>query len=131
MVDNSIARRPLVSSALAAAVAAMSLGAIPGQADAAARTAKVGKSFTVQLSGTPGTGYIWQYNAGKSANGGIVSVTSLGYGTSTGEAVGGPSSYAFRITPLSAGQARLVFEYLRPWEGTPVKRQEQSVDVRP
>ena len=131
MVAYSISMRSLLFSALTLAAAAASVGATLGESHANTRTAKVGKSFTLQLSGTPGTGYIWQYNAAKSTNGKIVNVTSLGYGKSTGGAIGGPSSYAFRITPLSAGQATLVFEYLRPWEGTPVKRQEQSVTVQP
>jgi predicted secreted protein len=100
----------------------------------AAKTGAVGDSYALELNGNPSTGYRWQISKVKSENLGILRVDDLGYSAAKKQQgkvlVGAPQSYRFRISLLSTGAARIVFEYVRPWEGKPINSFEQRVEVR-
>jgi inhibitor of cysteine peptidase len=93
-----------------------------------------GASFTLELPGNPSTGYRWRLDAAKSENASIVTIEDLGYVKSDpppGEKrrMGAPASYRFRITGVSQGTAKLVFEYVQPWVGKPARLEEHTVQV--
>ena len=103
----------------------------------AAETNKLGapgESYVVALEGNPSTGYRWKLSEPGSVNLGILRVQDLGYRAAKQEPgrviVGAPQPYEFRITLLSPGAAKLLFEYLRPWEAKPIKTFEQRIEVR-
>jgi len=120
----------------ALAVAAL-IGALLGLAQSAAaetRDLTRGASTVMELQGNPSTGYSWRLDAANSENTSIVSIEDLGYGESEpppGEKrrMGAPASYRFRITGVSEGTAKLVFEYVQPWVGKPARMQEHTVHV--
>jgi len=125
------------TSALAALTAGVLLLAqAAGVAVAAEKTLSPGASYVFELGGNPSTGYKWRLNEGASENIAIVKVEDLGYGKSSGRSksghviVGAPAPYRFGITGLAPGSARLHFEYLRPWVGTPTKTEDLRVRVK-
>jgi predicted secreted protein len=99
------------------------------------KSVRVGTSWVIELKGNPSTGYKWRLNEGSSENLAIVKVEDLGYGESSGSSkkghvmVGAPAPYRFRITGLSAGFAKLHFEYVRPWVGSPTKTEDVWVHI--
>jgi predicted secreted protein len=78
--------------------------------------------------------YRWKLNEARSENLRIFRIEDLGYRAAAkpqGKVmVGAPQSYRFRISLLSTGSARIAFEYVRPWEGKPIKSFEQRVEAR-
>jgi inhibitor of cysteine peptidase len=121
----------------AALTIAALLGAalVPAQTSAAeTRSLPRGASYTLKLQGNPSTGYRWRLDAANSENAAILKIDDLGYGNSdplTGDKprVGAPAPYRFRITGVSEGTAKLVFEYVQPWVGKPGKIEEHTVHV--
>lgn len=93
--------------------------------------AKPHAPFDILLDGNPGTGYVWQFNPRASARPDLVAVASSGYGQPDGNRPGAPAPFTFIVTPLSVGSATLVFEYLRPWENDPLRREARRIDIRP
>jgi predicted secreted protein len=91
----------------------------------------LGERATVQLDENPTTGYRWQIDRTKSDNLAIVRIDDLGFfAREEGSArVGASGTHRWSIEGVSAGQARIVFEYLRPWEKAAVRRHEISVEV--
>jgi predicted secreted protein len=90
----------------------------------------LGQKTTVQLEENPTTGYRWQIDRTKSENLPIVRIDDLGFTAREGGArVGASGIHRWSIEALSAGKARIVFEYLRPWEKAAVRRHEISVEV--
>lgn len=127
------ASRIWLGFAMALIFAPMLAGAV--HAAEAAKTGAVGDSYVLVLEGNPSTGYRWQFNAANSENPAIVRVEDLGYGAAPKQPdgkllLGAPQPYRLRISLQSAGSAKLVFEYVRPWEGKPVRTFEQRVEVR-
>ena len=85
---------------------------------------------TVQLEENPTTGYRWQIDRTKSDNLTIVRIDDLGFSAREGSArIGASGTHRWSIEGVSAGKARIVFEYLRPWEKAAVRRHEISVEV--
>lgn len=107
------------------ALAMLSAGADVGHA----KSLQVGASFVLSLKGNPGTGYTWRLNKAKSSNLASVSVADLGYGKGSSRKRGAPAAYRFRVTAKSPGVVKLVFDYLRPWEGRPVRSETRSVTI--
>ena len=99
----------------------------------AEKTLAPGTSFVFELTGNPSTGFVWRLNEAASENAGIVKVDDLGYGEAEGKGgkklLGAPASYRLRITGLTSGSARLRFEYVRPWVGTPTKTKDLRVRI--
>lgn len=90
----------------------------------------LGQKTTVQLEENPTTGYRWQIDSTKSDNLAIVRIDDLGFSAREGGArVGASGTHRWSIESVSAGKARIVFEYLRPWEKVAVRRYEISVEV--
>ena len=93
----------------------------------AARQVRIGNSYVIELQGNPSTGYRWRLNASSSENLGIVKVADLGYSSARRGLIGAPAQQRFRITVTGAGFAKLVFDYVQPWEGKPSRVHEHWV----
>ena len=90
------------------------------------KSLRVGTSWVMEMEGNPSTGYKWRLDAAGSENPSIVKVEDLGYGEPKGKKLmGAPAPQRFRLTGVSAGFAKLHFEYVQPWVGKP----EESEDV--
>jgi len=94
-----------------------------------AKSLRVGTSWVVEMQGNPSTGYEWRLDQAGSENASIVKVEDLGYGEGKGKLLGAPASQRFRLTGLSAGFAKLHFEYVQPWVGKSAKTEDISVRV--
>lgn len=104
----------------------------PGAIQAADQSVQLapGQRTTVQLEENPTTGYRWQIDRAGSADLTIVRIDDLGFSAREGAApVGAPGVHRWSIEGVSPGKARIVFEYLRPWEKEAVRRHEISVEV--
>ncbi len=93
------------------------------------RHMRVGASWVVELQGNPSTGYKWRLDQAGSENPSIVKVDDLGYGEAKTKLLGAPAAQRFRLTGLSAGFAKLHFEYVQPWVGKPAKSEDVWVRV--
>ena len=91
---------------------------------------KVGTTYEYVLEGTPGTGAAWSFSEDESEGADIVEVEDLGYGEPSGEAIGGPAPYRFRLKALDPGSARLVFVYKRSWETEVWREQVLRMTIR-
>lgn len=117
---------------LAAAVAGCAFGYTVLGASGEPLSLRVGHSATVEFEGNPSTGYRWRLDEAGSENPAIVAVVDLGYGASSSKGkklIGAPEMQRFRITGLKAGSARLRFQYLQPWVGTPAEVDDVRVHV--
>ena len=117
---------------LAVAVAVCACGYAASGASGEPLSLRVGDSSAIEFEGNPSTGYRWRLDEAGSENPAIVAVVDLGYGasSSTGKKlIGAPEIQRFRITGLKAGSARLRFEYLQPWVGTPAKVEDIRIRV--
>lgn len=83
-------------------------------AEAGTLTKRVGTTWTVEFPGNPGTGYTWHYAPDVSRGRSAVKVVDRGYASADGGLVGAPAAYRFRLSCLSAGDARLAFDYVPP-----------------
>ena len=75
------------------------------------------KTETIELEGNPTTGYTWVYSMSPE---GVVAEVSNEYipdQTAPG-VVGSGGKFVFTFEAVAAGEAELVFSYLRTWEGT-------------
>ncbi|MFZ1679970.1 MAG: protease inhibitor I42 family protein [Rhizobiaceae bacterium] len=106
----------LVQATFAAALA------ILGGAGVAAN--ERGAEQLIELPGNPSTGYRWRYDPAASAGADHVAIVELGYQAPESPMPGAPAVFAFRVDCVSAGDARLVFRYLRPWEDVAVETRE-------
>ena len=73
------------------------------------------KTATVELTGNPTTGYTWVYTMSPE---GVVAEVSNEYiaDKTNGAVVGSGGKFIFTFEALTAGEAELVFSYLRVWE---------------
>jgi inhibitor of cysteine peptidase len=124
-----------VPAKLAMLVLALPLALSAGPQGGAAREQKsvrAGTSWVVEMQGNPSTGYKWRLDQAGSENPSIVKVEDLGYGEAKTEGkklLGAPAPQRFRLTGLSAGFAKLHFEYVQPWVGKPAKTEDIWVHV--
>jgi predicted secreted protein len=96
----------------------------------------VGRSRTVRLPETSGTGYGWRIDpGGGGSNAGVVRVSDRGFTprpAGNGPRIGGAGTHAFRITGIVPGTARVTLVYVRPWEpASPGRRRVLTVEVVP
>ena len=125
--------RPMLRSAFAP-IALLLLVVLlqPRAIQAAEQSMKLalGQRAEVQLEENPTTGYRWQIDRTKSDNLTIARIDDLGFSAREGSPrVGASGTHRWSIEGVAAGKARIVFEYLRPWEKTAVRRHEISVEV--
>ena len=118
-----------LSLTLATLVLAVLLASGTGLGAREVKSLRVGASWVVEMQGNPSTGYKWRLDPAGSENVSIVKVEDLGYGEGKGKLLGAPASQRFRLTGLSAGFAKLHFEYVQPWVGKPAKTEDISVRV--
>jgi predicted secreted protein len=117
---------PLTLAALGLAVLLLAGG---GLAARETKSLRVGTSWVVEMQGNPSTGYKWRLDPAGSENPSIVKVEDLGYGEPKSKLLGAPAPQRFRLTGLSAGFAKLHFEYVQPWVGKPGKTEDVWVRV--
>jgi inhibitor of cysteine peptidase len=104
-----------------------------GAAAEADKASAVGDNYVISLQGNPSTGYRWRLDRTRSQNLALVKVEDLGYAAAkqTGKPmVGAAATYHFRVTLLATGTANLAFEYVRPWEGKPIRTFAQRVEIK-
>jgi predicted secreted protein len=97
--------------------------------DPSVLTAGPGSTFAVNLKGTPGAGYTWKFDPKQSSGAELVDIEDQGWSNLTVPGIaerlaGGPAIYRFALKTKTPGRARLVFDYLRPWEDQPAQRQK-------
>jgi predicted secreted protein len=91
----------------------------------------IGAVKTVTLSENTTTGYRWQINKGQSANLAIVQIGDAGHQQSGSGRIGAAGTHRWRIKALAVGRARIVFDYVRPWEHTaPARRHTLVVEIK-
>lgn len=110
-----------LSLTLATLVLAAFLGSSVSLTARETKSLRIGTSWVVEMQGNPSTGYKWRLDPAGSENPSIVKVEDLGYGEAKGKLLGAPTPQRFRLTGLSAGFAKLHFEYVQPWVGKPAK----------
>lgn len=110
-----------LSLTLATLVLAAFLGSSVSLTARETKSLRIGTSWVVEMQGNPSTGYKWRLDPAGSENPSIVKVEDLGYGEAKGKLLGAPAPQRFRLTGLSAGFAKLHFEYVQPWVGKPAK----------
>lgn len=81
-----------------------------------ATTLRRGQSARVELQTNASTGYMWRVDADRG-----ISVTLLTTTASRPGMVGAPSVATYRVIGTKRGMYRIVFRYMRPWEGKAVK----------
>jgi inhibitor of cysteine peptidase len=94
----------------------------------------VGASAILELDGNPSTGYTWVLDEGASANAGLVTVADQGYSAAAAEpgarpVLGAPKKQKFEVTGVAAGEAKLVFNYVKSGDAAPAKTAEYVVEV--
>ncbi|WP_066816331.1 protease inhibitor I42 family protein [Sphingomonas mali] len=81
-----------------------------------ATTLRRGQSARVELQTNASTGYMWKVDAERGIN--VMLVTTVA--TRPGM-VGAPSVASYRVMGARRGTYRIVFRYMRPWEGKAVR----------
>jgi predicted secreted protein len=74
-----------------------------------------GQTTTVSIPSNPTTGYSWQL-CSKNTRNTIVGIKELPYTPDKTGLVGSGATQSWEITGNKRGQARIKFEYRRPWE---------------
>jgi inhibitor of cysteine peptidase len=113
---------------------ACSLLLCAGVARAASETVQlsIGAVKSITLSENTTTGYRWQINKGQSTNLAIVQIGDDGHQQSSGGRIGAAGTHRWRIKALAAGTARVVFDYVRPWEhAAPAQRHTVVLEISP
>ena len=112
-----------------AAIAALLLSASPASAEPI--DAVVGAAFTLHLEGIPSTGYTWRLIEETSSGLDRIALKDLGWAAAeeTGAKVGAQQVFSIEVTPLTPGDAKLVYGYLRSWEDDPPAK-TQSFEIR-
>jgi len=81
-----------------------------------ATTLRRGQSARVELQTNASTGYAWKVDADRGINVTLVTTTATRPGM-----VGAPSVATYRVVGNRLGIYRIVFRYMRPWEGRAVR----------
>lgn len=123
---------------LLALLAAGAFGALVIRHEAHAQTTpvqiSVGETTTLQLDGNPSSGYAWVLQDAPREYFAFVSVDVLGYAKPAlkpGErpVLGAPQKFQVLVTGIDAGQANLVFAYLKAGDPTPARTAEFAIEV--
>lgn len=122
-------------SRLAPALLAAALALAPLAAWAEASESKLslapGARSTIELAENPSTGYVWRFDAQRSANAAIVRIVDQGFSPGGDRAlIGAPGLRRWSIEALTLGNAKLIFVKERPWEGQPVGEHVIDVAIR-
>ncbi len=99
-----------------AAIAAPADLPLAGANSSKATTLRRGQSARVELQTNASTGYTWKVDADRG-----VSVTLVTTVATRPGMVGAPSLATYRIIGTRRGTYRIVFRYMRPWEGKAVR----------
>jgi len=81
-----------------------------------ATTLRRGQSAHVELQTNASTGYTWKVDADRG-----ISVTLVAAVATRPGMVGAPSVATYRVVGTRRGTYRIVFRYMRPWEGKAVR----------
>jgi len=79
-------------------------------------TLRRGQSARVELQTNASTGYTWKIDADRG-----ISVTLVATVATRPGMVGAPSIATYRVVGTRRGTYRIVFRYMRPWEGKAVR----------
>lgn len=108
----AIAMSMIVPVAIAAPADLPLAGANSGKATMLRR----GQSARVELQTNASTGYMWKVDADRG-----ISVTLVTTIVTRPGMVGAPSLATYRVVGKRRGMYRIVFRYMRPWEGKAVR----------
>lgn len=89
-----------------------------------AMTLRRGQPARVELQTNASTGYTWNVDADRG-----ISVTLVATVPSRPAMVGAPSVATYRIVGARRGTYRIVFRYMRPWEGKAVRTVRYTVRI--
>ena len=98
------------------AVAARADIPLTGANSGKATTLRRGQSAHVELQTNASTGYTWKVDADRA-----ISVTLVTTIATRPGLVGAPSVATYRVIGTRRGTYRIVFRYMRPWEGKAVR----------
>jgi predicted secreted protein len=79
-------------------------------------TLRRGQPASVELQTNASTGYMWKVDADRGISVRLVATVATRPGM-----VGAPSVATYRVTGTRLGMYRIVFRYMRPWEGKAVR----------
>jgi inhibitor of cysteine peptidase len=99
-----------------AAIAAPADVPLVGANSDKATTLRPGQSASVELQTNASTGYGWKVDADRG-----ISVTLVTTVATRPGMVGAPSLATYRVVGTRRGKYRIVFRYMRPWEGKAVR----------
>jgi inhibitor of cysteine peptidase len=101
-----------------APVAIAASGDVPpsGANSGKATTLRRGQPASVELQTNASTGYSWKVDADRG-----ISVTLVTTVATRPGMVGAPSLATYRVVGTRRGTYRIVFRYMRPWEGKAVR----------
>jgi predicted secreted protein len=111
-MSMAIAMLMIAPAAIAAPADIPLAGANSGKATILRR----GQSARVELQTNASTGYTWKVDADRGIN-----VTLLTTVATRPGMVGAPSVATYRVVGTRRGAYRIVFRYMRPWEGKAVR----------
>lgn len=89
---------------------------------------KKGKTHTVKLGGTAGTGYDWQYAINKPY---FIKIIPQDFKADRTGLEGSSGHFPFTIKGLKPGTVKVTFSYSRPWENRiPLKTEIYTITVK-
>lgn len=107
-----------------AAIAAPAEVPLTGANGGKPTTLRRGQSASVELQTNASTGYAWKVDADRGIDVILVATVATRPGM-----VGAPSVATWRIRGSKRGTYRIVFRYMRPWEGKAVRTLSYRVRV--
>ena len=87
-------------------------------------TLRRGQSASVELQTNASTGYSWKVDADRGISVSLVATVATRPGM-----VGAPSVATYRVIGTRRGTYRIVFRYMRPWEGKAVRTLTYQVRI--
>jgi inhibitor of cysteine peptidase len=105
-----------ISMVAPAAIAVPADIPLAGTNSGKATTLRRGQSASVALQTNASTGYAWKVDADRG-----ISVTLVTAVATRPGMVGAPSVATYRVVGVKRGMYRIVFRYMRPWEGKAVR----------
>jgi len=84
-----------------------------------ATTLRRGQSARVELQTNASTGYMWKVEADRGIS--VTPVATVATVATRPGMVGAPSVATYRVVGTRRGMYRIVFRYMRPWEGKAVR----------
>jgi predicted secreted protein len=111
-LSRAIAMSMIATAAIAAPADVPLVGANSGKAT----TLRRGQSSSVDLQTNASTGYGWKVDADRG-----ISVTLVTTVATRPGMIGAPSLATYRVVGTRRGKYRILFRYMRPWEGKAVR----------